>query len=97
MASAQGVSPATVQRIWSAGGLKPHLIKTFKLSNYKGFEEKLVDVVGLYMNPPERAAVFCFDEKTQCQAVARHRRQHMRSSTAHPKPSRSTRRPADER
>ena len=57
MAKAQGVSPATVQRIWSARGLKPHLVKTFKLSNDPAFEEKLIDVVGLYLNPPENAVV----------------------------------------
>lgn len=62
MAKAQGVSPATVQRIWSARGLRPHLVKTFKLSNDKRFEEKLVDVVGLYLNPPEQAVVLCMDE-----------------------------------
>jgi len=54
MARAQGVSPATVQRIWSPRGLQPHLVKTFKLSNDKRFEEKLTDVVGLYLNPPTR-------------------------------------------
>ena len=51
MARAQGVSPATVQRIWSPRGLQPHLVKTFKLSNDKRFEEKLTDVVGLYLDP----------------------------------------------
>jgi transposase len=71
MAKAQGVSPATVQRIWSARGLKPHLLKTFKLSNDKRFEEKLVDVVGLYLNPPEQAVVLCMDEKSQIQALDR--------------------------
>ncbi|MCA1680968.1 MAG: IS630 family transposase [Actinobacteria bacterium] len=71
MAAAKGVSPATVQRIWSARGLKPHLVKTFKLSNDKRFEEKLVDVVGLYLNPPERAVVLCMDEKSQIQALDR--------------------------
>src|SRR5690606_2090639 len=55
MAKAQGVSPATVQRIWSARGLKPHLVETFKLSNDPKFEEKLVDVVGLYLDPPDKA------------------------------------------
>ena len=53
MAKAHGVSPATVQRIWSARGLRPHRVETFKLSNDPRFEEKLVDVVGLYLNPPE--------------------------------------------
>ena len=59
MAAAQGVSPATVQRIWSARDLKPHRVKTFKLSNDKHFEDKLVDIVGLYLNPPEKAVVLC--------------------------------------
>jgi transposase len=71
MATAQGVSPATVQRIWSARGLKPHKVTTFKLSNDKRFEEKLVDVVGLYLNPPEKAVVLCMDEKSQIQALDR--------------------------
>lgn len=71
MAKAQGVSPATVQRIWSARGLKPHLVKTFKVSNDKHFEEKLIDVVGLYLNPPEQAVVLCMDEKSQIQALDR--------------------------
>ena len=71
MAKAQGVSPATVQRIWSARGLKPHRVKTFKLSNDQRFEEKLVDVVGLYLNPPEHAIVLCMDEKSQIQALDR--------------------------
>jgi transposase len=71
MAKAQGVSPATVQRIWSARGLRPHRVKTFKLSNDTRFEEKLVDVVGLYLNPPENAIVLCMDEKSQIQALDR--------------------------
>jgi transposase len=71
MAKAQAVSPATVQRIWSARGLKPHLVETFKLSNDRRFEEKLVDVVGLYLNPPEQAVVLCMDEKSQIQALDR--------------------------
>jgi transposase len=71
MAKAQGVSPATVQRIWSARGIKPHRVKTFKLSNDKRFEEKLVDIVGLYLNPPENAVVLCMDEKSQIQALDR--------------------------
>ena len=71
MAKAQGISPATVQRIWSARDIKPHKIKTFKLSNDKRFEEKLVDVVGLYLNPPEKAVVLCMDEKSQIQALDR--------------------------
>jgi len=71
MAKAQGVSPATVQRIWSARGIKAHRVKTFKLSNDKRFEEKLVDIVGLYLNPPENAVVLCMDEKSQIQALDR--------------------------
>jgi transposase len=71
MAKVAGVSPATVQRVWSARGLKPHLTKTFKLSNDKRFEEKLVDVVGLYLNPPAKAVLLCMDEKSQIQALDR--------------------------
>ena len=71
MAKAQGVSPATVQRIWDAHGLKPHRVKTFKLSNDPHFMEKLTDVVGLYLNPPEKAIVLCVDEKSQIQALDR--------------------------
>jgi len=71
MAKAQGVSPASVQRIWSALELKPHQVDTFKLSNDPRFEEKLIDVVGLYLNPPERAIVLCMDEKSQIQALDR--------------------------
>jgi homeodomain-containing protein len=69
MAKRVGVSSASVQRIWSARGLKPHLVKTFKLSNDRDFEEKLVDVVGLYVNPPDKSVVLCMDEKSQVQAL----------------------------
>ena len=68
MAKRAGVSSATVQRIWSARGLKPHLVNTFKLSTDPRFEEKLIDVVGLYLNPPDKAVVLCMDEKSQIQA-----------------------------
>jgi transposase len=71
MARVARVSPATVQRVWSARGLKPHLAKTFKLSNDPHFEEKLIDVVGLYLNPPEKAVVRCMDEKSQIQTLDR--------------------------
>src|SRR5665213_2516169 len=71
MAAAAGVSPATVQRVWAARGLKPHLVKTFKLSNDPRFEEKLIDVVGLYLIPPEQAIVLCLDEKSSVQAMDR--------------------------
>ncbi len=63
-----GIGKDTVARIWRNHNLKPWRLETFKLSNDPRFEEKLCDVVGLYLNPPERAAVFSFDEKTQCQA-----------------------------
>jgi transposase len=66
-----GIGKDTVARIWRDHQLKPWLVKTFKLSNDPHFEDKLVDVVGLYMDPPERAVVFSFDEKTQCQALDR--------------------------
>jgi transposase len=71
MAQLQGVSPATVQRIWDANGLQPHRNRTFKLSKDKQFVEKLNDVVGLYLNPPDKALVLCVDEKSQIQALER--------------------------
>ncbi len=71
MAKAVGTSKATVQRVWSDNGLKPHLRKTFKSSNDKRFAEKVIDVVGLYLNPPERALVLSCDEKIQIQALDR--------------------------
>lgn len=71
MAEHAGVSHTTVQRIWRAHELKPHLLRTFKLSNDKRFVEKLRDVVGLYVNPPEHALVLCVDEKSQIQALDR--------------------------
>ncbi len=71
MAKAQGLSEATVRRIWKQHGLKPHLIRTFKLSRDKQFVEKLYDVVGLYLNPPDKSLVLCIDEKSQVQALDR--------------------------
>jgi transposase len=71
MAEAQGLSHASVQRIWEAHGLQPHRTKTFKLSKDTRFVEKLRDVVGLYLNPPEKALVLCVDEKSQIQALQR--------------------------
>lgn len=71
MAKAQGVSSSTVQRIWDAHGLQPHRVETFKLSRDPEFVEKLTDIVGLYMNPPEKAVVLCVDEKSQIQALDR--------------------------
>lgn len=71
MAAATGVSEASVRRIWHAHGLKPHLVKTFKVSNDPKFAEKLETIVGLYLNPPEHAIVLCADEKSQIQALDR--------------------------
>jgi transposase len=71
MADRQGVSKATVNRIWISHGLKPHLSETFKLSRDTRFLEKLTDVVGLYLNPPHKALVLCVDEKSQIQALDR--------------------------
>jgi transposase len=71
MAKAQGISRMAVQRIWDRYGLKPHLSETFKLSRDKHFVEKLYDVIGLYLNPPDKALVLCVDEKSQIQALDR--------------------------
>lgn len=71
MAAAVGISEATVRRIWRAHGLKPHRVESFKLSNDPQFAEKLQDIVGLYLNPPEHALVLSLDEKSQMQALDR--------------------------
>jgi len=71
MAVAVGLSEASVRRIWLAHGLKPHLVKGFKVSNDPQFAEKLESIVGLYLNPPEHAIVLCADEKSQIQALDR--------------------------
>jgi len=71
MAAAAGLSEASVRRIWHANGLKPHLVKTFKISHDVRFAEKLNVIVGLYLNPPEHAIVLCADEKSQIQALDR--------------------------
>ena len=71
MAKEVGVHPTTISRIWRAHGLQPHRIEYFKLSTDPHSVEKLRDVVGLYVDPPERAVVFAFDEKSQTQAVDR--------------------------
>src|SRR5918998_1636410 len=65
MAAACGLSPATVQRVWRAFGLKPHRVEMFKLSADPEFVEKVRDIVGLYLSPPDRALVLCVDEKTE--------------------------------
>ena len=71
LAKKLGVSQSMVHRVWRANGLKPHLSRTFKVSNDLRFVEKLIDVVGLYLNPPEHALVLCADEKSQIQALDR--------------------------
>jgi transposase len=71
MAKAVGVSHRSVQRIWAAHGLKPHRVRTFKLSNDPKFAAKVQDVVGLYVDPPEHALVLSVDEKSQIQALDR--------------------------
>ncbi len=71
MAIAVGLSEASIRRIWHAHGLKPHLVRTFKLSKDPEFAEKLEAIVGLYLNPPEHAIVLCADEKSQIQALDR--------------------------
>lgn len=71
MARAKGVSNQTVHKLWKANGIKPHLTRTFKLSNDKQFEAKFWDVIGLYLSPPDRSLVLCCDEKSQCQALER--------------------------
>jgi hypothetical protein len=64
MAAAAGVSYSSVQRIWHAHGPKPHLVKTFKASRHKNFATKVEDVVGLNLNPPDKAVILCVNEKT---------------------------------
>ncbi len=71
LAKMVALSPSSVQRIWAAHGLKPHLTKTFKLSNDKQFVEKVTNVVGLYLDPPDKALVLSVYEKSQIQALDR--------------------------
>ena len=71
MAKEIGHAPSTVHRIWQAFGLQPHRVETFKLSSDPLFVEKVRDIVGLYLSPPDRAIVLCVDEKTQVQALDR--------------------------
>jgi transposase len=71
MAAASGLSSSSIQRIWQAHQLKPHRVKTFKLSNDKRFAEKVQDIIGLYLDPPDKALVFSVDEKSQIQALDR--------------------------
>ena len=69
MAEPVGISPSGVGRIWAEAGVKPHLTRGFKVSNDPLFEEKVTDIVGLHLDPPERAVVLCVDEKSQIQAL----------------------------
>lgn len=71
MARALGISAASVRRVWQAHGLKPHRVETFKVSRDPQFAEKLEDIIGLYLNPPQQAVVFSVDEKSQIQALDR--------------------------
>jgi transposase len=71
LAAELGANHMMIHRVWKAAGLKPHRVKTFKLSSDPNFAEKLIDVVGLYLNPPEHALVLCVDEKSQIQALDR--------------------------
>ena len=66
-----GISPSSVGRIWAEAGLKPHITKGFKVSNDPLFEEKVTEIAGLYLDPPDRAVVLCVDEKSQIQALDR--------------------------
>jgi len=74
MAKAAQISHSSVQRLWHANDLKPHRTEVFKVSNDPRFEEKFWDVIGLYLNPPDRALILCCDEKSQCQALERTQR-----------------------
>jgi len=71
MAKEVGISETSVGEIWIRNGLNPHLTKTFKISNDSNFEEKLCDIVGLYLSPPENAVAFSCDEKSQIQVLDR--------------------------
>lgn len=71
MAKNSGLSKSTVQRVWNAFGVRPHRSRSFKLSTDSFFVEKVTDIVGLYLNPPDNAMVLCVDEKSQCQALER--------------------------
>ena len=71
MAAELGISAASVSRHWAANGLKPHLVRSFKISRDPQFVEKLEDIIGLYLSPPEHALVVCCDEKSQVQALDR--------------------------
>lgn len=69
LAAKMGISDTTVQKVWKANGIKPHLVRTFKVSRDPKFVEKLEDIVGLYLSPPEHALVLCCDEKARCRRL----------------------------
>ena len=71
MAATAGMSHQSVHSIWKKNDLKPHLVRTFKIANDPRFEEKFWDIIGLYLNPPDKALLLCGDEKSQCQALER--------------------------
>ena len=85
MARAAGNSEATVRHIWSAQGLKPHLVRTFELSRDPRFQEKLEDIIGLYLNPPEYPIVLCADEESRIQAPDYQSRRHTGEGRACPR------------
>src|SRR5439155_1408022 len=85
MAAATGMSQSAISRIWRAFGLKPHLVDNFKLSPDPLFIDKVRDVVGLYLNPPDAAVVLCVDEKSQIQALDRVAIDPRHRATAHPR------------
>ncbi len=80
MAAAVGISHHSVHTIWQKNDLKPHQTRTFKISRDKHFAEKFWDVMGLYLDPPEKALVLCCDEKSQCQALERTRWNRMEAA-----------------
>ena len=89
MARAAGTTHSFVNTVWRSAGLKPHLWRTFKVSTDPRFEEKLQDVVALYLDPPDNAVVFSFDEKSSVQALDRTRRHMELSKSIHPTASRA--------
>jgi transposase len=86
MAKSQGISHTTVQRIWQMHNIKPHLTKAYKLSRDVRFVKKLTDVVGVYLNPPDKAMVLCVDEKSQIQALVNIPAENRQCDRAKPTP-----------
>lgn len=95
MAAALGLSPASIHRIWEAHGLQPHRVRTFKLSTDPAFVEKLTDVVGLYVNPPDKALVFRVDDGRR-QSAAPRGRAHRAPSIARPRAATGSSRRTDD-